>query len=95
MGVCMTTRRRQRFIHAQLAWMLATVLLLVILDSLSLDIFFVVSLIGFFVVIELTAPFAVTPRWRSRLKWLVLLGFAVFVSLVAERIAEIMPPGVF
>jgi hypothetical protein len=91
----MATRRRQRFVHAQVAWMLAAALALVLLDSLSYELFFVVSLIGFLVVVELTAPFEVTPRWRSRLKWLIGLGLLVFGYIVVRRILEILPPGVF
>jgi len=75
--------------------MLAVVLLLVLLGSLSLELFFVTSLIGFLVVVELTAPFAVTPEWRARLKWLILLGLAGFAYIVIRRILEILPPGVF
>jgi hypothetical protein len=74
--------------------MLATILCLSLLGSLSLELFFVVSLIGFLVVVELTAPFNVTPRWRARLKWVILLGLAVFAYIVVRRILEILPPGV-
>lgn len=80
--------------HAQLAWMLGTVLVLALVESLTYELFFVVTLIGFLVVIELTAPVAVTPRWRARLKWLVLVGLAVFGYIVVRRILEILPPGV-
>jgi membrane protein implicated in regulation of membrane protease activity len=90
----MATRRRWRFIHGQVAWMLATILCLSLLGSLSLELFFVVSLIGLLVVVELTAPFNVTPRWRARLKWIILLGLAVFAYIVVRRILEILPPGV-
>lgn len=90
----MATRRRNRFIYAQTAWMLGTVLALALLGSLTYELFFVVSLIGFLVVVELTAPFAVTPRWRARLKWIVLVGLAVFGYIVLKRILEILPPGV-
>jgi hypothetical protein len=89
----MATRRRQRFIHGQAAWMLATVVVLALLGSLSLDLFFVVSLIGFLVMVELTAPFNVTPEWRSRLKWIILLGLVGFAYIVVRRILEILPPG--
>ena len=75
--------------------MLGTVLALALLESLSYELFFVVSLIGFLVVVELTAPFNVTPRWRSRLKWIVLAGLLVFGYVVVRRILEILPPGVF
>jgi len=91
----MSTRRRERFVVGQTAWMLAAVLALALLDAFSYELFFVVSLIGFLVVTELTAPFAVTPRWRSRLKWVILLGLAGFAYVVVRRILAILPSGVF
>ena len=90
----MATRRRQRFVHGQTAWMLATIIGLAALDALSLELFFVVSLIGFLVVVELTAPFSVTPQWRSRLRWIILAGLAVFGYIVVRRVLAILPEGV-
>jgi hypothetical protein len=91
----MPTTRRERFVHAHLAWMLATFLLLTALGAFSLELLFVVSLIGFLVVVELTAPFGVSPRWRRRLKWLILLGLIGFAYVVVQRILAILPSGVF
>ena len=90
----MATRRRQRFIYGQTAWMLATIVCLTLLGSLSLELFFVVSLIGFLIVVELTAPFSVTPQWRSRLRWVILVGLLGFGYVVVRRILEILPEGV-
>jgi hypothetical protein len=45
-------------------------------------------------VTELTAPFNVTPVWRRRLRWLILLGLVGFAVVVVRRILEILPPGV-
>jgi hypothetical protein len=90
----MATHRRMRFIYGQLAWMVAVVLALALLGSLSYELFFVLSLIGFLIVTELTAPFNITPRWRSRLKWLILAGLLVFAYIVVRRILEILPPEV-
>jgi len=90
----MPTRRRQQFVHAQAAWMLGTLLVLTALGALSLDLFFVGSLVGLLVVIELTAAIAVTPAWRARLKWLIALGLLGFAYIVVRRILEILPPGV-
>lgn len=90
----MATRRRQQLLVGQLGWMLTATVVLALLGALSLELFFVVSLIGFLVVVELTAPFAVTPRWRARLKWLILLGLLGFGYIVIKRILEILPPGV-
>ena len=83
-----------RFIRWQLAWMLAAVLALSLLGSFSGELFFVVSLIGLLIVTELTAPFAVTPDWRRRLRWLILLGLVGFAVVVVRRILEILPPEV-
>ncbi|ADJ13876.1 hypothetical protein C497_16897 [Halalkalicoccus jeotgali B3] len=74
--------------------MLASVLALTLLGTLTVELFFVLSLIGFLVVTELTAPFAVTPQWRTRLKWLIGLGLLVFGAIVVRRIIEILPSGV-
>lgn len=90
----MATQRRIRFIHGQIAWMLAMLLLLVLLRSLSYELFFVLSLIGLLIVTELTAPFSVTPEWRARLKWLLLIGLIGFAYIVVRRILEILPPEV-
>lgn len=90
----MTTHRRMQFVHGQLAWMLATVLVLTLVGSFSYELFFVLSLIGLLIVTELTAPIHVSPRWRRRLTWLIVLGVIVFGGLVVRRILEIIPPGV-
>ncbi|ELZ14181.1 hypothetical protein C477_21085 [Haloterrigena salina JCM 13891] len=83
-----------RYIRGQLAWMLAAVLVLSLLGSFSYELFFVLSLIGLLIVTELTAPFAVTPDWRRRLRWLIALGLVGFAVVVVRRILEILPPEV-
>lgn len=90
----MPVTRRRRFVHANLAWLLATALVLALLDALTYELFFVVSLIGFLIVVELTAPFRVTPAWRRRLNWVILVGLLGFAYVVVQRIIAILPPGV-
>ncbi|QLK26793.1 hypothetical protein HYG81_04035 [Natrinema zhouii] len=90
----MATSRRMRFVHSQLAWMVATVLVLSLLGSLSYEFFFVLSLLGLLVVTELTAPVNVTPEWRVRLRWLTLLGLVGFAALTLHRIMGLLPPEV-
>ncbi|WP_101297058.1 hypothetical protein [Halegenticoccus soli] len=91
----MATARRRRFVHAQTAWMLAAALALALLDALTLELFFVLSLIGFLIVVEFTAPFSVTPEWRARLKWLILAGLAAFGYVAVRRILSTLPVEVF
>lgn len=90
----MVTRRRQQFVIGHVAWMLATVLGLALLDAVSVELVFVLSLIGLLVIAQLTAPLNVTPRWRRRLRWLIIIGLVVFGLLVIRRILAILPAGV-
>lgn len=90
----MATARRQRFVRATVGWMTGAVLLLVLFDALSLELFFVLSLVGFLVVTELTAPFSVAPTWRSRLRWLIALGLLLFAYVVVRQLLSVLPTGV-
>lgn len=90
----MVTRRRQQFVVGQVAWMLAAVLGLALLDAVSLELVFVLSLIGLLVVTELTAPINVAPRWRRRLRWLIAVGLLGFGVIVVRRVLAILPEGV-
>jgi hypothetical protein len=90
----MPTRRRNQFIIGHMAWMVGAVLALALLGAVSYELVFVVSLIGFLVVVELTAPFAVSPAWRARLKWLIGFGLLGFTYIVIRRILAILPAGV-
>ncbi|EMA58402.1 hypothetical protein [Halorubrum lipolyticum] len=90
----MALGKRRRFVYGVVAWMLGAIVLLTALGSLTLELFFVVSLIGLLVVVELTAPFNVTPRWRRRLLPVIGVGLAAFGYIVVRRILEILPEGV-
>lgn len=71
--------------------MLAVILVLAVVGSFSYELFFVLSLIGLLIVTELTAPFAITPNWRRRLRLLILFGLVGFGIVVVRRILEILP----
>lgn len=90
----MTLSKRHRFVYAQVASMLGLAFVLTLLRSLEFELFFVVSLIAFLINVELTAPVRVTPRWRRRLRWIILLGLAGFGYIVIKRVLAILPPEV-
>lgn len=75
--------------------MIGAILVLGTMGWLTLETFFVISYLGFLVIIELTPPFTVTPQWRRRLLWLVVGGLGVFGYIVIRRILEIIPQEVF
>lgn len=86
----MATPRRLQFVYTQTAAMVASIIVLVLLDAFTLELFFVISLIGLLIATELTAPFTVTPQWRRRLRWIILLGLVGFGYLIARRIMTIL-----
>lgn len=90
----MTTKRRYRFVGGVLAWNLAGLFVLVATDWLTYELFFVVSLIGFLVVVELTSPVHVRPDWRRRLRWMILIGMGGFLVVLARRTIAVLPSGV-
>lgn len=83
-----------RFVHGQIAWMSAAAILLVFLKSLTYELFFVISLIGFLIMIEFTSPFAVSVRWRKRLRIILVLGLILFAYIIVIEILEILPEGI-
>jgi hypothetical protein len=66
--------------------MLASVLALSLLDAFSLDAFFVCSLLTLLVATELTDPLASTPKWRTRVRWVILLGLVVFGYVITQQL---------
>lgn len=89
----MQMRRARQFVYGQTGWMLTTVFALSVLGELSIELFFTASLIGFLVITELTTPFNIRPEWRTRLKWIIFVGTAIFCYLVVRRVLEILPEG--
>jgi hypothetical protein len=87
----MRVTKRRWFVHAHLAWMIAAALVLSLLNTLTYELFFVTSLIGFLVVIQLTAPFRITPPWRRRLRWIMVLGLLGFALILIRRVLTILP----
>lgn len=83
-----------RFVRGQLAWMVATILGLVLFGAFSYELFFLLSVLGLLVVTGLTLPATVTPQWRRRLQWLVRFALVGVAVVVVRRILEILPPEV-
>jgi len=86
----MAIHRISRCVHIQIVWMLGTVVVLAGIESLSLELFYSLSLIGLLVVAQLTAPASLTPPWRRRLRRVVVAGLGGFVYLAAWRLFNIL-----
>ena len=90
----MAIARQYRFVSGVLAWTLASLFVLVATGWLTYELFFVISLIGVLIVVEFTSPIHVRPRWRNRVRWVVLVGIAGFLVVLARRTVAVLPSGV-
>ena len=90
----MAVARQYQFVSGVLAWTLASLFVLVTTGWLTYELFFVVSLIGVLVVVEFTSPIHVRPRWRSRVRWIVLVGIGGFLVVLTRRTLAVLPEGV-
>jgi hypothetical protein len=86
----MSAQTRQRFVHRQIAWMLLGLIVLAVFDAVALDLFFSISFIGFLYLLEFTNSITIRPRWRTRLRLLLLLGLLGFGYIVYRRFQEVM-----
>ena len=81
---------RLTFVRYHVAWMLATVSVLVAVERFSLPGFYVLSTIGFYLVTELTATDGLRIAWRRRVRIVgVLLGLG-FVGVVLLQVRAIV-----
>lgn len=84
---------RLQFVRYHVGWMLATILVLVSLGQFSLTQFYVIALIGYFLIAELTVAEGLELAWRRRVRVAgVLLGLG-FVVLVGWQIQQIVAGG--
>jgi hypothetical protein len=84
--------KSQRIVVAFGGWTFLSLALLVILDSLSFDYFFVVCLIGFLAIVGMSGRFASGLRWRSRVNAVILLGLIIFVLFIAMKLNSAFHP---
>jgi len=82
--------RSQRLTYLFGGWMFVVLSLLALFGSVSYEYFFVLCLIGFLVIVELSGPFIVRPAWRSRVNIVIFLGVLVFSLIVLEKVLAIL-----
>lgn len=77
-------------------WVFLALAVLVVFTGMNgpdiVEYFFVLCLIGFLVIAELSGPFASRPRWRSRVNVVIFIGVIVFCLIVAKIVLAI--PGI-
>lgn len=82
--------KSQRLVYVFGGWVLVVLSLLALFNSINYEYFFVLCLIGFLVIVELSGPFTVKPAWRSRINIVIILGVLLFTLIIVEKVLAIL-----
>jgi hypothetical protein len=80
----------QRFVYSLLALTFVTIALLVVLNVYALEIFLVLIIIEFLVLVELTKPSVITMAWRKNIAVFVVICVIVFAIILYQRTVTIL-----
>lgn len=80
----------QRFVYSLLALTFVTIAVLVLLNVYALEIFLVLMIIEFLVLVELTKPSMINTAWRKNITVFVVICVIVFAIILYQRTATIL-----
>lgn len=84
------TAELYRLVLAQSLWMVVLFGSLQVLGALALEQYFVLSYVGFVVIVQLFAPAEPTTRWWRGVQVVVLLGFLGLCYFVLNRATDVV-----
>ena len=80
----------QRFVYSLLTLTFVTIALLVLLNVYALEIFLVLIIIEFLVLVELTKPSMINMAWRKNITIFVVVCVILFAIILYQRTATIL-----
>jgi hypothetical protein len=54
--------------------------------------YFILCLLGFLIIFDITGPYTVRPGWKSRVTILTAIGIGVFVLIAAQKLIDLIGP---
>jgi hypothetical protein len=80
----------QRFVYTLLVLTFATIAVLVLLNVYALEIFLILLIIEFLVLVQLTNPSVIDLAWRRNITVFVVICVIVFVIILYQRTVTIL-----
>jgi hypothetical protein len=77
-------------IIALAVWLTVISIFMLLTQSINLEIFFVLSLIGFLIIAELITPKYIQPGYLRYIQDILTVGIAIFVVIVLQKVMEIL-----
>jgi hypothetical protein len=83
-------RKEDISIIAFAGWLTAISIFMLLSQNKDIQIFFVVSLIGFLVIVQLISPDYVRPAYLGKIRLLIAAGIIIFGVIVALKVIDII-----
>ena len=83
-------RKYQIAITALTLWVIAIAAVMLITLRISFEIFFVLSLIGFLVIVQLISPKYTRPGYLRNVQYVIAVATVIFLLVVSGKILEIL-----
>lgn len=83
-------KKKQVAAVALAAWVLTVTGFMILAQSVDLEIYFVLFLIGLLIVVELIDTISATPRYLTHLRYIIAVGVVIFGWIVATKVLEIL-----
>ena len=80
----------QRFVYRLLALTFVTIAILVLLNVYALEIFLMLIIIEFLVLVEITKPSVINMAWRKNITVFVVICVIVFAIILYQRTVTIL-----
>jgi phosphatidylserine synthase len=72
------------------AWAVFVMAILLVFNALSFELYFILCLIGFLVITQMSGPRISRPQWRSRVNLVIIVGVVVFIIIVTGKVLDIL-----
>jgi hypothetical protein len=80
----------QRFVYSLLALTFVTIALLVLLNVYALEIFLILIIIEFLMLVELTKPSVINMEWRKNIVIFIVVCIIVFAIILYQRTVTVL-----
>jgi hypothetical protein len=83
-------RKEQITISALAVWLILISVFMVLAQRVSLEIFFVLSFLGFLILLYLISPEYIQPSYLRYIHYILVVGIVIFGAIVTQKVLEIL-----
>jgi hypothetical protein len=83
-------RKQQLAIIALALWLFIITLYMLLSNRFDLELFFILCFVGVLVIMQFIEPNYVKPKYLQYIRYLIIVGIAIFGVIVARKVMEIL-----